>query len=73
MGGWTVLTGSVEDDPERKCGGLSFDQIFSANEKRQRYFEPKRLGGLEVDDQFDFGGLLDGKVGWLRAFEDRST
>src|SRR5262249_62125696 len=32
--------------------------------------EPERLRGLRVDDQLEFGGLLDRKVTRLRAFEN---
>ena len=31
--------------------------------------EADLLGGFEIDDQLELGGLLDGKIGWLRAFE----
>src|SRR5262249_23518750 len=29
-----------------------------------------RLCGLEVDDEFDFGRLLDWQIGWLLTFEN---
>ena len=32
--------------------------------------EAKRLGGLEIDDQFHLGDLLDRQVGGLFAFEN---
>ena len=32
--------------------------------------DAKCLGGLEVDDQFELGRLLDRQVGRLRPFED---
>ena len=32
--------------------------------------EAERLGGLEIDDQLDFGGLLHRQVGRLLALED---
>jgi hypothetical protein len=32
--------------------------------------QPERLGGLEVDDQFELRRLLDGQVGGLGAFEN---
>jgi hypothetical protein len=31
-------------------------------EQRERHGEPKRLGGLEIDDQLRFG-LMDGRSG----------
>ena len=36
----------------------------------QRDGEAERLGGLEVDDQLDFRGLLDRQVGGLLALEN---
>src|SRR3954447_16957194 len=33
-------------------------------------FEAKHLGGLEVDDELELGGLQDRQVGWLLAFEN---
>ena len=48
----------------------SFDHLVGAAEQRGREREPDRLGGLEVDDQLDFRGLLDRQVGGLVAFED---
>ena len=32
--------------------------------------EPERLGGLEVDDQIEFGRLLDRKVGGFRPTQN---
>jgi len=29
--------------------------------------QPERLGGLEIDDQLELGGLLDGVIGGLGA------
>jgi len=29
--------------------------------------QPERLGGLEIDDQLELGGLLDGEIGGLGA------
>ena len=33
-------------------------------------FEAERLRGLEIDDQFEFGRLYDGKVSWPLALEN---
>src|SRR5262249_46947520 len=32
--------------------------------------QPKSLGGLEVNDQLELGGLFDGEVAGFGAFED---
>jgi hypothetical protein len=36
-----------------------FDHFVGAGEQCWRYIKAERLGGFEIDDQFDFGGLLD--------------
>jgi hypothetical protein len=37
---------------------------------RLRHRQAECLGGLEVDDRFDFCDLLNWEVGWLVAFEN---
>ncbi len=46
------------------------DHVVRTLKKRWRNSETKRLGGLEIDHQFEFGRLLDGQVGGLGAFQD---
>src|SRR5262249_48132652 len=47
-----------------------FDQFVGANEKCQRHFNPKRLGGLEIYKQLDSSGQLDREISRLGAFEN---
>ena len=48
----------------------SFDQLVGAARQGQRDSDPERLGGLEVEEQFNFGGLLNGQIGRLVALEN---
>jgi hypothetical protein len=43
---------------------------FRSAEQRERDGEAERLGGLEVENQFEFCGLLNGQVGRLLALEN---
>ena len=38
--------------------------------RRWRHIEAERLGGLEIDDQLDFRGLLDREVAGLCSLEN---
>jgi len=49
---------------------LLFDHLVSLSVQRGRYGEPERLCGLEIDDQFELGRLLDRKIGRLGTFQD---
>src|SRR5262245_58898947 len=55
------------------CGASSlrsFDHLVGANKQSSRHSEAERLRGLEVDDQLDFGGLLDRQVRGFLALEN---
>jgi hypothetical protein len=41
--------------------------------QRLRYGNAERLGGLEIDDQFDFRSLHDRKIGRLLALKNLPT
>ena len=38
----------------------SLDHVIRPQQQRRRDREAERLGGLEVDDEFELGGLFDG-------------
>src|SRR5439155_2593694 len=48
----------------------SLDDLVCANEYRLRHRQAEDLRGLEVDHEFEPGGLLYGKIRRLRASED---
>jgi hypothetical protein len=50
--------------------GYSLDHLVGNGEHARRNGEAKRLGGLEIDDQLEFGGLLDRQITRLFALED---
>jgi hypothetical protein len=41
----------------------SFDNIIGAGKQCRRHFETERLGGLEINEQLNFCGLLDRQIG----------
>src|SRR6516165_2084771 len=47
-----------------------FDHLVGAQQERLGEFQPKRLGGPNIDHQFDFRRLQHWQVGGLFAFED---
>lgn len=46
------------------------DYLIGAGEQSGRDGEAQHFRSFEVDDQLEFGRLLDGHVGGLRAFEN---
>src|SRR6266436_3978726 len=59
---------------QRACRGTpadpSLNHLIRPPQQRRRDRQAERLGRLEVDDQLELGGLLDGQVAWLCALED---
>ena len=55
---------------QRNMRGPSLNHLIRPLQKRWRDRQADGLGGLEVDDQFELGGLFDRKIAGLRAFED---
>ena len=51
----------------------SLDQLVGALLDVKRNVESERLGGLEIDDQLEFGRQLNRKIARLLAFEYGAT
>ncbi|SRR6266568_4497220 len=49
-------------DPFRTLVAVSLDHLVRAAKQQRRDVEAERLGGLHVNDQLDFRGLLDGQA-----------
>ena len=47
------------------------DHLVGCSQQRFRDGEAEGLGGLEVDDQLKFGGLLNREVAWFGALKNR--
>src|SRR5260221_13764454 len=73
--GWTGKwpTGCQNDaNDSRRTWRELLDHLVGAAEDRRRNGEAERLGGVQIDDQFENGRLLDRQVGGPGALEDRS-
>src|SRR5262245_66674656 len=51
----------------------SFDHLVGAGEQGGWDLDPERLGGLQVDHELELGGLLDGQIGRLFAFQNSTS
>src|SRR5262249_2581318 len=52
-------------------GLASVDGLVGAGNQLRRNRQPKRLGGLKVDDQRELVGLPNGQIARVGAFQDR--
>ena len=50
-----------------------FDHLVGKHEYVMRNSKPERFGGLEIDDEIEFGRLLDRQVAGLRPAQNLST
>src|SRR5262249_46717990 len=66
----TVPSISRRRNARRSISLCSLDDLVGSDEEGLRNRQAESFRGLEVDDQLEFGGLLDGKVGGLGALED---
>ena len=48
------------------------DHIIGAGKQCRRHFETKLLGGVEIDEQLDLRGLLNGQISQFFALENSS-
>src|SRR6185436_1374674 len=51
-------------------GATSFNNLIRPQEHYWRNCDPKRLGGLQVDDQLVSGSVLNRQVGWFDTLKD---
>src|SRR5262249_39603633 len=58
--------------PDRQAAA-SFDHLVDAAEQRERDSDAERLGGLEVQEQFNFGDLLDRLLVRLLTFKNTGS
>src|SRR5262245_66462215 len=63
-----ICDGEVSFEPPSRF--TSLDHLVGAAEERDRDCETERLGGLHVDDEFDFRRLLHRQVRRVLALED---
>src|ERR1700730_16759630 len=48
----------------------SFDHLVGARRERWRHVEAERLGGLEVDYELEFRGLINRQLCWFLTIEN---
>src|SRR6516164_971347 len=63
------ITAVWHSDAARGPSTPSFNDLLGEREQLRRHVEPKRPGGLEVDDQLEFGRILDWQLSGTRPLE----
>src|SRR5262245_45360984 len=58
-------TRDVRFGPKADISQISFDNLVGSLLEMQRHVEVKPLCRLHVDDQLEFGWILDWQIGWL--------
>jgi hypothetical protein len=48
----------------------SIDHLIGASNQRRWYFEAERPGGLQINDQLEFGGLIERDVARFGPAQD---
>lgn len=66
------LRAALAPSRKRKYQAL-FDKLVRAGEKGRRDFQTQRFRRFEINDEQEFGRLLNRKLGGLRPFRIRST
>ena len=59
-----------QEEPPAFGRARSLDDLVRAHQDGLRDREPESVGSLQVNDQFDLRGLLDGQVGRLSTLEN---
>jgi hypothetical protein len=67
-----LLLLSATSRPEQMQQAPLLDCLVCAGEQLRRHLDAEQPGRLQVDDEFEFGGLQDWQVGRLLAFENLS-
>ncbi len=69
-GGCNVFPRNIEEAIyEHPAVGVSFYDLIGAGEQRGRHGEAEGFGGLEINDQLEFGRLLDRNISRFHSFE----
>src|SRR5262249_60804762 len=68
--GESTASDAARAEETEAIGYPLFDHLIRPQQQRRRDGEAEGLGGLQIDDELELGGLLDGKVRRLGALED---